>query len=213
MKIAIFAFLLAMLGGSVGAQTGSQPAHNIDAQRGAINAERTRLEAGFFTQDVACYKKFAVNSCLGDVNMRRREAMAALRRQEILLNDEERKAKGTEQIRKTEEKSSPEKLQEAADSRNKAVQDYQERLAREKVKQQDRTASRSNEKAARDASAERILRNQRKIQARAEMQAAGVEEAKKFNERQKQAQAHRAQHEADQLKRDKPSAKPLPLPE
>ena len=41
--------------------------------------------------------------------------MADLRRQEILLNDEERKIKGAEQIRITEEKASPEKQQEAID--------------------------------------------------------------------------------------------------
>ena len=36
------------------------------------------------------YQRFAVNSCLDNVNERRREAMANLRRQEIVLNEQER---------------------------------------------------------------------------------------------------------------------------
>lgn len=212
MKIVILIFLATVLSGLVKAQTSSRPA-NIDAQRAAISAERSRLEAGFLTEEVACYKKFAVNSCLDDVNMQRRKAMAAFRRQEILLNDEERKVKGAEQVRQTEEKSLPEKTQEATASRNKALQDYQGRLERDKSKQQDRTAIQANEKGARDASAEKLLRHQKKNRARTEKQAAGLEEAKKFNERQQEARERRAQHEADQLKRVKSLAKPLPLPE
>src|SRR5450756_1568952 len=70
----------------------------MDEERAKISAERARLEAVFLAEDGACYKKFFVNSCLGEVNGRRREAMADLRRQEILLNDEERRSKGVEQI-------------------------------------------------------------------------------------------------------------------
>jgi membrane protein involved in colicin uptake len=164
-------------------------------------------------EEVACYKKFAVNNCLDKVNIRRREAMAGFRQQEILLNDEERKLKGAEQIRKINEKSSPEKKQQSAERRTKALVDYQERLKREKNKQQAGTSIPSNENAASAANAERLLVHQKKNQARADMQAKATEKAKKFNERQKEAQARRIQHEADQLKRGKPAAKQLPLPE
>lgn len=212
----LFVFTILLLGGLASAQTNAlneQQTGNIDAQRAAISAERSRLETGFLTEEAACYKKFAVNNCLNKVNARRREAMADFRRQEILLNDEERRIKGEAQIRKTEEKSSPEKKQQAAERRAKALEDYQERLVREKDKQQARTTLPSNEKAARAANAERLLANQNKNQARLDKQAEAAGKAKKFNERQKEAQERRAQHEADQLKRSKPAAKPLPLPE
>ncbi|MEO6319554.1 MAG: hypothetical protein ABIR56_02705 [Polaromonas sp.] len=207
--------LLTLLGGFAVAQTGvlSGQSGNIDAQRAAIIAKRSRLDAGFLTEDASCYKKFAVNNCLGKVNTRRREAWASLRRQEILLNDEERRIKGEEQVRKTQEKTSPEKLREEADRRAKAAEDYQGRLEREKDKKQERTTTQSNEKAAREANDAKLLANQKKTQARAEKQVDAAEEAKKFNQRQKEAQERRAQHEADQLKRVKPAAKPLPLPE
>ncbi|MEC5214939.1 colicin import membrane protein [Polaromonas sp. CG_9.5] len=191
----------------------SGEAGNIGIQRTAVNAERSRLEAGFLSEDAACYKKFAVNSCLGKVNSRRREAMADFRRQEIFLNDAERRIKGENQIRKTQEKASPENQQQAADSRAKAVEVSQGRLDSLKDKQQKLTIRESNEKAARAANAQRLLAHQQKNQARAEKQAANEEKAKKFSERQKEAQERRSQHDADQLKHTKPSAKPLPLPE
>lgn len=219
MKPFAIAFLFATLSGLAGAQTGAQmtapaaPPRTIDAERARISAERARLEAGFLAEDAACYKRFAVNSCLEEVNTRRREAMADLRRQEISLNDEERKIRGAEQLRKTEEKSSPEKQQEAADRRAKALEDHQSRLDREKKKRDERATAQSNEKANSEASAGRLKGNQDKAQARTDKQAAAAKEAKKFNDRQKEAQERRAQHEADQLKRVKPPAKSLPLPE
>ncbi len=215
MKSFAFTFLLLWSSGFACAQTSALNGQigNIDAQRDAISAERSRLEAGFLTEDAACYKKFAVNSCLGNVNIRRREAMADLRRQEILLNDEERKLKGAQQIRKTEEKSSPEKLQQEADRRSKAVEDYQGRLEREKDKQQDRGTAVSNEAATREANTAKLQAHQKKVQARREQQAGTVEKAKKFDARKAEAQERRTKHEADQLKRVKPPAKPLPLPQ
>lgn len=214
MKKLVITFLLTLLGGLAGAQTAlNKPSGNMDAQRTAITAERSRLEAGFLTEDAACYKKFAVNNCLGKINTRRREAMADLRQHEILLNDEERRNKGEEQIRRTDEKSSPENLQQRAESRAKAAEDYQERLDREKARQQQRTSIQSNEHAARETNAAKLLAHQKKMQARTDKQAAAAEEAQKFNQRQKEALERRAQHDAAQLKRLKPAAKPLPLPE
>lgn len=215
MKPFAFTFLLLWSCGFASAQTSALNGQvgNIDAQRAAISAERSRLAAGFLTEDAACYKKFAVNSCLEKVNIRRREAMADLRRQEILLNDEERKIKGAQQIRKTEEKSSPEKLQQEADRRTKADEDYQSRLEREKGKQQERGIAAANEAAAREANTAKLQAHQKKIQARSEQQAGTVEKAKEFDARQAEARERRAQHEADQLKRVKPLAKPLPLPQ
>jgi colicin import membrane protein len=183
-----------------------------DAERARINAERARLEAGFLAEDAECYKKFAVNSCLGKVNERRREVMGDLRRQELLLNDEERRIRGADQVRKTEEKQSPEKLQEAADQRAKAVKDYESRLEREKKKAEDRAATKAGEQGNSEATAGRLKGSQEKSQARKDKQGVAADEAKKFNDKQKEAEERRAQHEKDRLKQTKPPAKSLPLP-
>ena len=219
MKKFAIAFFLITLSVLAGAQTAAPlPAPalepgNTETERARISAERVSLEAVFLTEDVACYKKFAVNNCLGKVNSRRREALADLRRQEISLNDEERRLKGAEQLRRTEEKSSPERQQEAASSRAKALEDAQSRLERDKNKQQERAAAPSKAKANSDASAAKLRSSQQKAQARSDKQAAAAEEAKKFNDRQKESQARKAQHESERLKQVKPPAKSLPLPE
>jgi hypothetical protein len=184
----------------------------MTAQRARISAERTRLEAGFSAENAVCYEKFAVNSCLDKISAKRRQAMAELRRQEILLNDEERKRRGEEQIRKTQEKSSPEKLQEAAERRAKAAQDYQSRLKTGKGQPKESASVLSSESAARSAYAQKLKDQQNKAQLRTQRQAADAENAKKFEVRQKEAQARQAQHDADQLKRGNAPGKSLPLP-
>ena len=216
MKSFVITYFLAALTANVSARAPSpegQQDTTINAQRTAISVERARLETGFLAEAAICYKKFAVNNCLGNVNMRRRESMADLRRQEILLNDEERKIKGAGQIRITEEKASPEKQQEAIDRSASANEDYQLRLEREKNKKQERATAQSNEKTAREANAEKLLRNQEKAIERNRKQAATAEEAKKYADRQNEAQKRRSDHEAEKVKQAKPSTKSLPVPE
>ena len=215
MKRFFWIYGLMLLGGLAGAQTppDGHASSRIDSERTKIMAERSRLEADFLTEDRACYKRFAVNACLGKVNTRRRQAMADLRRQEILLNDEERKTSGLEQLRRTEEKSSPEKLQEASQQRAKAVEDYQSRLGKEKIKQQERAAAPVTEAAARKANADKQINKQKDNAIRADKQAAAAAERAQYDARQKEAAARRAQHESDMQSRPKSTAKTLPLPE
>ena len=76
------------------------------AERQRIQVERDQAQAHFANDEVACYQKFAVNDCLGKARMIRREALADLRRQEVLLNATEAKQKAAAQIARIEEKSS-----------------------------------------------------------------------------------------------------------
>lgn len=209
------AFFLATLSLFLGAQpvAGTVVPAGADSERARISTERGSLEARFLGEDAACYKKFAVNNCLNRVNTRRREAMAGLRRQEILLNDEERRSRGEAQIRKLEEKSLPEKQQDAAANRAKAMDDYQSRVGREKQKSNDQATARSGEKTNSKASAERLRDNQRKAQARADKQVEAANATKIFKARQQEAQEKRARYERDRLDKVKPPAKSLPLPE
>ena len=184
-----------------------------DAERTRIAAERARLDAGFLTEDAACYKKFFVNSCLDDVNSRRREALATLRTQEILLNEQERKMRGAEQIRRIEEKSSAENQQREADQRAKAASDYESRLAGQKEKQQSRANAQAAEQANAEARSGRLQANQQKKQVRSAKQAAEAAETARYEARQKEAEERRAQNMRARLQRTKPSSQPLPLPQ
>ena len=212
MRVFSALFLLAVLSGGAAAQTAGAPV-SPDAERTRIAAERARLDAGFLTEDAACYKKFFVNSCLDDVNSRRREALATLRTQEILLNEQERKMRGAEQIRRIEEKSSAENQQREADQRAKAASDYESRLAGQKQTQQSRTNARAAEPANAEARSGRLQANQQKKQVRSAKQAAEAAETARYEARQKEAEERRAQNMRARLQRTKPSSQPLPLPQ
>ena len=196
--------------------TGSAPvaasAMTPDTERARITTERAKLEAGFNVENAACYKKFLVNNCLDEVKLRRRDALADLRRQEIALNALDRRAKGAEQVKKTEEKSSPEKRQQDAEKRAAALQDIQARMDREKQKNADRAVAQSSEQSNSEALAKRVKGNQDKAVVRSGKQAAAAEEVKKFNERQENAKERQARRDRDKLNQTKP-ANSLPVPD
>ena len=198
--------------GLVMACVAAQAQIGSDAERLRISTERAQLEAAFALEDSACYKRFWVNNCLDEVKVRRRDALADLRRQEIVLNDEARKAKAAEQILKTEDKSSAEKLQLESDRRAQAVKDFEERMAREQQKTADREALQAGEKVKAEASAGRIKSNQDKEAGRAARQAAAAEELRKYNERQAQAKERQARNAREKASLTKAPANSLPAP-
>ena len=218
-KIIIF-LLFAAWGAALQAQTsGMAPQSGMavtsisDAERARITIERTGLNSRFAAEDAACHRKFLVNECLDKVKIKRREALADLRRQEISLDAQDRKAKGAEQIRKMEDKVSPEKQQQEADRRAAALRDFESRREHEAQKNADRMTTQLNEKTHSDATANRIKGNQDKTAARVSRQTANADEVKKFNERQDKAKERQARHERDKRDQTKPPAESLPLPE
>lgn len=60
------------------------------SDRGAISAERKRLEAAFAAEEAQCRERFAVTACVDDVRQRRRAALASPRAQELALDDADR---------------------------------------------------------------------------------------------------------------------------
>jgi colicin import membrane protein len=181
-----------------------------DAERLRISTERSQLEAAGAVEDSACYQRFLVNSCLEEVKVRRRDALADLRRQEIVLNDQARKAKAAEQLQKIQDKLAPEKLQQEADKRAQDVKDYADRMARDRQKTADREALQAGEKAKSEAASARLKSHQDKESARIAKQAAAAEELKKYNQRQEQAKERQARYAKDQASPAKTAAKPLP---
>jgi colicin import membrane protein len=72
------------------------------AELARINAQRERAEAEYAAQEKACYSRFAVNDCIETARKRRRDALADLRRQEVALNDAERRRRAAERLRDIE---------------------------------------------------------------------------------------------------------------
>ena len=103
---------------------------DIEGDRNRIQSERARIEVRYQPEVAACYARFAVTDCLRNVRVRQREALDTLRRQEIAINDAERKRKGLEQLERIKEKSSAQRLEEQAASRVEAQKAQQEREER-----------------------------------------------------------------------------------
>lgn len=196
----------------VGTSPVTSAAKSSDAERARINAERAALEAVFRLESAACYKKFLVNDCLDGLKLKRQDGLADLRRQEIGLNTLDRRAKGAGQVKRTEEKSSPEKQQQQAEKRASAFKDFQAREDREKQKNADRADVHSKARTNIEALAKRTNGNSDKAAARGSKQAAAAEELRKFNERQENAKQRQVQHDRDQLNQTK-LVQPLPMPE
>ena len=208
-KWLVLILLMACFG--VKAQTGSNSSN--DAERLRISADRSRLQAAFALEETACYKRFLVNNCLNELKIKRRDTLADLRRQEIVLNDEARKAKAAVQLQKTEDKSSPEKLQQGADKRAQAVKDFEDRVEGDKQKKADRVALKAGEKGKSDAAASRIKSNQDKNAVRRAKQTVAAEELKKYNERLKQSEERQARYAREKASQTKAPAQPLPVPQ
>jgi colicin import membrane protein len=186
------------------------PAAGRDTEKARIAAERARLEAGFKAEEAACYRRFLVNACLEEIRPRRSEAMAELRRQEISINEADRKAKGADQIQKIEEKSSGERQQQRADQEQKALQETARRIERneERVQAQGKTAKEASD----NVSAAQARQKNSQIKAgealtRQEQAAANVQEAKA---RADKAEQNRADREKRLKEKGPASGKPLP---
>ena len=183
------------------------------AQRARIAVERGQAEAAFRTQEKACYGKFAVNDCLNAAKAQRRQALADLRRQEISLNEAQRKRKAVEHLRSIEERSSPDKQQKQAQQRATALDDQRDREAAAARKAADRVSSETQAPAKAAARQEQVARRQAEASAaqaqRAEDAARNV---KRRQQRLAEAQDRRASMDKRLAERNKPKAQPLPPP-
>ncbi|MDP2816783.1 MAG: hypothetical protein Q8O29_00610 [Polaromonas sp.] len=182
-------------------------------ERDRINTERLTLEAGFDVEEAACYKKFFTNSCLKEIQPRRREAMALLRQQEVALNDRERKEKAATQIQKTEEKSSAEAQAQAAERRTQALQKTRERAERTQQKADERGILKQNEALNAADAANRAKGSQERAQARADKKAAIADEVEKYNDKQQEVKERKASRDQKQREQTKAPAKSLPTPQ
>ncbi len=191
------------------AQSGSA---QLEAQRKRIEAERAEAQAGFLREDAACYQKFAVNSCLGGVNERRRAMLSDLRRQEVLINDEDRRIRAEEQLRRADERVAEQAQREKADRQAASGTEEKSQRDRAAKKRESQGASELRRQDRVDANAGRLRRNQEKSATRAERSEGEAQAMRDFEDRQNKAQARRAENSANQQKRDKPVGKPLPVP-
>jgi colicin import membrane protein len=164
----------------------------VKTEQERIDKEREGLEAQYGSQEADCYKRFAVNDCLREVRAGKRVSTEALRRQELMLNDAQRKTRDLERAKQAEEKTSPVTLQQAADSREAAQIQHKERL--------DRAEQKKADASQRAMQADSSL-NQRTELDRASSNRSSAQAQQAFEEKQKIARERKAQRDKDQ--RDK----------
>lgn len=182
-------------------ETGAAQSRGIEAERSRIQAERARDEALFEHEEAACYARFAVTDCLREVRVRRREALDDLRRQEVVLNDAERKRKGLEEMERIQEKSSAQRMEEEAISRREAREAQQEREDRANQKAAAATKPKSGPAAGK--SGQRTVEQGRTADDAAK-------EQQQYNNKLREAQEHRASREKSNSETSGTSSKPLP---
>jgi colicin import membrane protein len=183
------------------------------ADRARIATERAQAEAVFRDQEKACYRKFAVTDCLNAAKAQRRQVLADLRRQEVSINEAQRKRKAAEHLRSLEERSSPDKQQKQDQQRAKALDEQRSREAAAARKANDRASSEAEAPAKAAARQEQVERRQ--AEARADQTKRAEEAARNVKRRQQrlaEAQDRRASMDKRLAERKKPKAQPLPPP-
>ena len=199
MKKPLLLFLALLLGGL---HAHADQDSEDQAERRRISAERSRVEAGYAAQGRDCRQKFAVDDCVNAARSQRREALADLRRQEVSLNDAQRRRRGSDRLHVIEERTASQAEDDAARKRAGVAAQTREREARAGVK----AAARADVPPARDGKPA--------VAAEPPVQRTVDESAnlRRHQERQDEAREHRENVQKRQAQRKKPPAAPLPEP-
>jgi colicin import membrane protein len=170
---------------------------SITAERARLKAQRNKVEAEFTAQEKACYGKFAVTDCLEAARAKRRDAIGDLRRQEIALNDVQRKRNAAERRHSIDEKNALQReREEGVQPKAQPAQPPQralhstERKARDKEAAQKRQAEIDAAKHKRDAEAAKNAREHEEK----------LLQAREREERVKKREAERKKPPASSLK-------------
>ncbi|HSV50983.1 MAG TPA: hypothetical protein VLJ57_02620 [Burkholderiaceae bacterium] len=184
----------------------------VQEERGRITAQRQDVQARFAVEQAACYKRFAVTDCQQESRVRRRDELADLRRQEISLNDAERKKRGAEQTRKVESKVAAEKLEQAEAQRDKAKEAQARRVLDAAENDARRQQLKEHEPASKARQQREADRHEQDAAVRTNQASEGGANAQRYEEKLKDAAEHKAQRKEKSSKKTKPPAQPLPAP-
>ena len=88
-----------------GAASAGQSALLVQLERQRINVQRSRAKLSYDLQRQECYQRFSVNACLSRVRDEHNGLLSDLKRQEISLDDADRKRRGAQQLQRIEEKT------------------------------------------------------------------------------------------------------------
>jgi colicin import membrane protein len=185
----------------------------VKAERARITAERNKAEAVYRAEEKECYGKFAVTDCTKAAKAKRRGILADLHRQEVSLNDAQRKRQAAEHLRELEERQSAKRQQERADNEAKALADHKAREARAAEKAANRASNASSAPSTAAAREDKAQRKQAEaISSRTRRDQEAADNLRQFEQRQTEAKEHKAEIAKRAAERKKPPASSLAVP-
>jgi hypothetical protein len=175
---------------------------DLRAERTRIDSERSAARARQAEEEADCQKRFAVTDCMNRTRRKWQPVLAEIKRQEIALNEVERKQRAAEQQRRLDDKVSPEAQEAAAQRRAQALADHEARQLRaaEKASGPTPAGKPRDPQVGGDRSGPGLTAEQ--AQANAQAHARRVQEA----------QERKAQAQKRQAERAKPTASALAVP-
>jgi colicin import membrane protein len=201
------------------------------AERQRIASERASLKSAYEAQRQACYQQLAVTPCLTQARDAHNDQMRDLKRQEVALNDVQRKRKAADRVRSIDERNSPQAQLKQAESRGAAMEKAKQRELSSAEKQASRDAKiqaaaskpRSAASTAQSSVSNLPVLPQGKPRAQTEPQlpknqrpgyAEKIEQNRQAAARREQEAAERrAKMEQREASRKKPAAAGLPVPQ
>jgi len=175
---------------------------DLRAEQERVRKERAAAKASQAKEEADCRQRFAVTDCLDRTRRRWQPVLDDLRRQEVTLNDADRMQRSAEQLRKLEEKNSPQAQEEDARRRAQALADHEARQSRAASKASGPSPAgkpRAPQEPG-DRSGPELTREQEAANAQAHAR------------RLQEAQERRARLAQRQASRAKPPASALPVP-
>lgn len=191
------------------AQTADTAANAVALQRKAeherINAERAALQKNVAVEEAACYQNFVVNACLADLRAKRRLALTELKRQELILNDAERKERAEAALKGVEERKAAQakKLEEATNKPKVPPVIKAPRSA---------ASAAADEARAQDAASRRQADNAQKQAQHANKVAAEGAKQKQYEAKLQEAEKRQKSRAEKAAQGTKPVGQPLPAP-
>ena len=191
------------------------------AERQRIAGLRAAAVDAYVSQRKDCYQRFSVNSCLTAARDGHNAQIADIKRQEISLNDSERRRKGAEQIQRIQDKSAPELVEQQAQRRSQSQHNEALRQQRAQSKSLNSNAPSATvlpvtklEKPKKTVLNEqaKAVAAQEKAQARANKAAQAALNKARYEQRLAEAAAHQAQLKKRLSEKTKPASAGLPSP-
>lgn len=79
----------------------------LKAERERVARQREAAQQRYRDEELVCWRRFAVNDCLGEAKRERRGQLDVLRQQDLQLNALERERRTAQRLREIEQKAAP----------------------------------------------------------------------------------------------------------